>query len=57
MNTFVFEMDPEHIKEFLIHQCKIAESLGAVKVMRNEHGIIFFDKNNKEVMRVNSLIF
>jgi len=53
MNTFAFEMEPNQIKEFLIHQCKIAESMGAVSAMRYENGLIFLDKNNEEVLRIN----
>ena len=53
MERIAFVMDPEQIKEFLIHQCKIAESMGAVKVKRSEHEMIFLDKNGEEVMRVN----
>lgn len=52
MNTIGFEMDLEHVKEFLIHQCKIAESMGAVNAMRIENGLLFLDKNNEEVLRV-----
>lgn len=52
MSTLAFEMDLEHVKEFLIHQCKIAESLGAVNFIKTENGLIFFDKNNEEVLRV-----
>lgn len=53
METIGFEMDPSQIKEFLIHQCRIAQSLGAVNVKITTHEFIFFDKNNDEVMRVN----
>lgn len=53
MDTVGFVIKPNQIKEFLIHQCKIAESMGAVNVMRYENGLIFLDKNNEEVLRVN----
>lgn len=53
MNTTGFSMKPNQIKEFLIHQCKIAEIFGAVNVMRDENGLIFLDKNNEVVLRIN----
>lgn len=53
MNTIGFEMDLEHVKEFLLHQCQIAESLGAITFIKTENGLVFFDRNNEEVLRIN----
>ena len=53
MDTIGFEMDLEHVKEFLLHQCQIAESLGAITFIKTENGMVFFNKNNEEVLRIN----